>query len=76
MRRIKPYTIVFITQHASPVVSTLTHTCCYHSQRRLKDSTNDTDISERVCGAYTPDLGSARTIVTHGYTENSHFYVV
>lgn len=76
MCRIKPCAFVFITQHASLVVSTLTHTFCYHSQRRLKDSANDTDISKRICGVYTPDLGSARAIVTHGYTGNNHFYVV
>ncbi len=76
MCRIKPCAFVFITQHASTVVSTLTHTCCYHSQRWLKDSTNDTDISECICRAYTPDLGSAWAIVTHDYTGNNHFYVV
>jgi len=74
MCRAKAPAFVFITQHVSPVVSTLTHTCCYHSQRRLKDGANDRDISE--CGAYTPDLSSARAIVTHGYAGNRHFFIV
>lgn len=76
MCKIKPGAFVFITQRASPVVSTLTHTCCYHSQRRLKDCANDTDISEHVCRAYTPDLGSAQAIATHSYTGNTHFNVL
>ncbi len=76
MCRIKPYAFVFITQHASLVVSTLTHTCCYHSQRRLEDSANDTDISEYVCRAYTPDLGSAQAIVTRRLHRKQPLYVI
>lgn len=75
MCRIKPCAFVFITQHAASSFNIDTHLLLSQSEA-AQDSANDTDISECVCRAYTPDLGSARAIVTHGYTGNNHFYVI